>query len=169
MALDTTPGGQNSDSYCSVADCAAYAAKKGLSFPASPIEPAEQALRRATAWLDSTYRIRFPGAATDVWQSLEWPRVGVIYRGQPLDEDMIPRRIIEATCEAAIRELAKPGVLSPDRQRGGAIKEVKAGSVDITFADDAPIETTFTAIDGLLSGFLLPAKGKTATSFVARA
>jgi len=169
MALDTTPGGQNSDSYVSVDDCAAYAAKKGLAFPASPVEPAEQALRRATAWLDGTYRIRFPGAATDVWQSLEWPRAGVIYRGEDYDETKIPQQIKDATCEAAVRELAKPGVLSPDRQRGGAIKELKAGSVDITFADDAPIETTFTAIDGLLSGLLLPAKGKTTTAFVARA
>jgi hypothetical protein len=169
MALNTTPSDQNADSYVSVEDCAAYAAKKGLAFPTSPAEPAEQALRRATAWLDSTYRIRFPGAATDVWQALEWPRVGVIYRGQPFDEDTIPQQIKDACCEAAVREIAKPGSLSPDRQRGGAIKEVKAGSVDITFADGAPIETTFTVIDGMLSGLLLLSKGKTATSFVARA
>lgn len=169
MALNTTPGDQDADSYVSVADCAAYAAKKGLAFPASPADPAEQALRRATAWIDATYRIRFPGAATDVWQSLEWPRAGVVYRGEAYDETKIPQQIKDATCEAAIREIAKPGILSPDRQRGGAIKEIQAGSVDITFADNAPIETTFTAIDGLLSGFLLPAKGKTSTAFVARA
>lgn len=169
MALNTTPSAQDADSYVSVEDAAAYAAKKGLAFPASPIEPAEQALRRATAWIDATYRIRFPGAATDVWQNLEWPRAGVIYRGEAYDETKIPQQIKDATCEAAIREFAKPGSLSPDRQRGGAIKEIQAGSVDITFADNAPIETTFTAIDGLLSGLLLPAKGKTSTAFVARA
>ena len=169
MALNTTPGAQDADSYFTLDEGAAYAAKKGLSFPISPAEPAEQAARRGTAWVDATYRPRFPGAATDVWQALEFPRVGVIYRGQPLDDDVIPPQIKEAAIEAAIRELAKPGSLSPDRQRGGAIKELKAGSVDITFADDAPIETTFTAIDGLLSGLLLPAKGKTTTAFVARA
>jgi hypothetical protein len=169
MSLIVEVGGQSSDSYCSVEEASAYAAKKGLAFAASPIEPAEQALRRATAWIDATYRIRFPGAATDVWQSLEWPRAGVVYRGEAYDETKIPQQIKDATCEAAIREIAKPGILSPDRQRGGAIKEIQAGSVDITFADNAPIETAFTAIDGLLSGFLLPAKGKTSTAFVARA
>jgi len=169
MALNTTPGAQDADSYVSVEDCAEYAAKKGLAFPASPIGPAEQALRRATEWLDSTYRIRFPGAATDVWQSLEWPRVGVIYRGQPLDEDTIPRQIIEATCEAAVREMAEPGSLAPDLERGGAVKRLKAGSVEIEYADSADLTTTFATIDGLLNGLLLPAKGKTATSFVARA
>lgn len=169
MALNTTPGDQDADSYFTLQEGADYAAKKGLSFPISPAEPAEQAARRGTAWLDATYRPRFMGAATDVWQNLEFPRVGVIYRGQPLDDDVIPKQIKEAAIEAAIRELAKPGSLSPDRQRGGAIKEIQAGSVDITFADNAPIETTFTAIDGLLSGLLLPTKGKTSTSFVARA
>ena len=169
MALNTTPGDQDADSYFTLEEGADYAAKKGLSFPISPAEPAEQAARRGTAWVDATYRPRFMGAATDVWQNLEFPRVGVIYRGQPLDDDVIPKQIKEAAIEAAIRELANPGSLSPDRQRGGAIKELKAGSVDITFADNAPIETTFTAIDGLLSGFLLPVKGKTSTAFVARA
>lgn len=169
MALIVTPGAQDADSYFTLEEGADYAAKKGLSFPISPAEPAEQAARRGAAWVDATYRPRFAGAATDIWQNLEFPRVGVIYRGQPVDDDVIPKQIKEAAIEAAIRELAKPGVLSPDRQRGGAVKEVKAGSVDITFADGAPIETTFTAIDGLLSGFLLPTKGKTATSFVARA
>ena len=169
MTLNTTPGAQDADSYVSVDDAAAYAAKKGLSFPASPAEPAEQALRRATAWLDSTYRIRFPGAATDVWQSLEWPRAGVIYRGQPLDEDVIPQQIKDATCEAAVREMAEPGSLAPDLERGGAVKRLKAGSVEVEYADGADLTTTFTTIDGLLSGLLLPAKGKTATSFIARA
>lgn len=169
MALNTTPGAQDADSYVSVEDAATYAAKKGLSFPASPIEPAEQALRRATAWLDNTYRIRFPGAATDVWQALEFPRVGVIYRGQPLDDDVIPRQIKEAAIEAAVREMAEPGSLAPDLERGGAVKRLKAGSVEIEYSDSADLTTTFTTIDGLLSGLLLPAKGKTATSFVARA
>jgi len=169
MALNTTPGDQEADSYVSVADCAAYATKKGAAFPASPIEPAEQALRRATAWIDATFRIRFPGAATDVWQNLEWPRAGVIYRGEAYDETKIPQQVKDATCEAAIREIAKPGSLSPDLERGGAIKSLKAGSVEIEYADGADPATTFTTIDGLLSGFLLPAKGKTSTSFVARA
>lgn len=169
MALDTTPGAQDADSYVSVEDCAAYAAKKGLAFPTSPAEPAEQALRRATAWLDSTYRIRFPGAATDVWQALEWPRVGVIYRGQPFDEDTIPQQIKDACCEAAVREMAEPGALAPDLERGGAVKRLKAGSVEVEYADSADLTTTFTTIDGLLSGVLLPAKGNTSVSFVARA
>lgn len=169
MSLITTPGAQDADSYATIEEIAVYAQKKGLSFPISPSEPAEQAARRATTWLDATYRSRFPGAATDVWQALEFPRAGVIYRGQPLDEDTIPRQIIEATCEAAIREMAEPGSLAPDLERGGAVKRLKAGSVEVEYTDGADLTTTFTTIDGLLSGLLLPAKGKTATSFVGRA
>lgn len=169
MALNTTPSAQDADSYVSVEDCAAYAAKKGLAFAASPIEPAEQALRRATAWIDATYRIRFPGAATDVWQALEWPRAGVVYRGEDYDETKIPQQIKDATCEAAVREIASPGSLSPDLERGGAVKRLKAGPVEVEYADSADLTTTFTTIDGLLSGFLLPDRSKTSTSLVARA
>jgi hypothetical protein len=39
-------------------------------------------------------------------------------------------------------------------------------SVEIDYADSAPVLTTFTAIDGLLSGFIVPAKGSTSVSFV---
>jgi len=169
MTLIVTPGDQSADSYVSVEDCAAYAVKKGLPFSSSPIEPAEQALRRATAWLDNTYRIRFPGAASDVWQSLEWPRAGVTYRGQPFDDDVIPQQIKDACCEAAVREMAEPGSLSPDLERGGAVKRLKAGSVEVEYADNAELTTTFTTIDVLLSGLLLSARGKTTSSFVARA
>jgi len=49
--------------------------------------------------------------------------------------------------------MAEPGSLSPDLDRGGAIKTLKAGSVEIDYAESAPVSTTFTAIDGLLSGF----------------
>lgn len=169
MALNTTPSDQNADSYVSVEDCAAYAVKKGLAFQVSPLEPAEQALRRATAWIDATYRSRFPGAATDVWQALEWPRAGVIYRGQPFDEDTIPQQIKDATCEAAVRELASPGGLAPDLERGGAIKTLKAGSVEIDYADNADLTTTFTTIDGILSGLIGVFSGRTQTSFMKRA
>jgi hypothetical protein len=166
MALDTTPGGQNSDSYVTVEEAAEYAASRGLAFPPSPTDAAEQALRRATAWIDNTYRSRFPGEATDVWQALEFPRCGAIYRGQPYDEDTIPPQIKSATIEAAIREMESPGSLSPDLERGGAVKSLKAGSVEIEYADNADLKTTFTAIDGLLSPFLKPVSN---TKFVARA
>jgi hypothetical protein len=167
MALDTTPGGQNSDSYMPLDEFKAEADKRGFDYSSYDDTKIEQSARRVTSWIDNTYRSRFPGAATDVWQALEFPRVGVNYRGQPLDDDVIPPQIKQAQYEGMTRDLAHPGILSPDLERGGAIKELQAGSVDIVYADGAPVETSFKAIDLALSGLILPPKGS--MSFLARA
>lgn len=163
MALDITPGGSASESYASIETINAYAAKVGASFPITgddtpateaAIAAAEAAARRATAWIDATYGPRFLGAPANVAQALEWPRFGAIYRGEELPDDTIPQKIIDATCEAAIRELAAPNSLAPDLKRGGKIKAVGAGSARVEFADGAPSGTTFSAIDGLLRGLV---------------
>lgn len=166
MALNTEPGDEAADAYVTVEECAAYAAARGSVFAASPADLAEQAIRRATAWIDATYRLRFTGCPTDIWQSLEWPRKDVVYRGTVVDDDLIPKQIKDACCEAAIREFSEPNSLAPDLERGGAIKTLKAGSVEIDYADSAPAATTFTAIDGILSGLLTAASN---TSFLKRA
>jgi hypothetical protein len=169
MTLNTTPSAQDSDSYQSLEEFKAEADNRGFDYSSYADQKLEQSARRVTSWIDNTYRSRFPGCATDVWQALEWPRVGVIYRGHPLDDDVIPAQIKSAQYEGMTRDLAQPGVLSPDLERGGAIKELQAGSVDIVYADGAPVETIFKTIDLALSGLVLPAKGSTSVSFVARA
>jgi ABC-type sulfate transport system substrate-binding protein len=41
--------------------------------------------------------------------------------------------------------------LTPDLERGGEIKRVKADTVEVEYSDGANATTTFTAIDGLLA------------------
>lgn len=168
MPLDITPGGASSDSYASIETINAYAVKHGASFPITgddtlateaAIAAAEAAARRATAWIDGEYGPRFIGEPASASQALEWPRSGAWFRGEELPDDTIPRQIIEAMCEAAIRELAKPGSMSPDLKRGGRIKAVGAGSARVEFMDGAPAETTFKTIDGKLAALLAPASG----------
>lgn len=172
VAEDGT-GLASAESYVSVADCAAYAVAHGLTFPASPADVAEAALRRATAYID-TYRSRFPGYRTKRRaQGLEWPRTGAYadlpqdaddhspYRGaiynpgyDYIPSDQVPVEIIRATCEAAARELASPGAMQPDLERGGAIQELQAGSVRVVYAANAINGTTMQVIDGLLAPLL---------------
>lgn len=177
MALDTTIGGPSSESYASIETIHAYAVKVGASFPitgsdtpstAAAIAAAEAAARRATAALDGTYGPRFIGVPASPQQALEWPRSDAWYRGEELPDDTIPQKIVEAVAEAAIRELANPGSMSPDLKRGGKIKAVGAGSARVEFMDGAPAGTSFTKIDGLLTGLVKPASSF-ATSFVSRA
>jgi hypothetical protein len=137
----------------------AYASARGKVFPSSPAAPAEAAIRIATSWIDATYRGRFPGRRLNGReQALEWPRSGATdTNGEEVASDEVPQEIVNAVCEAAIREFAKPGTLAPDLKRGGAIKSVKAGSVQVDYMAGASAETTFKAIDQALSS-LLPAR-----------
>ncbi len=84
------------------------------------------------------------------------------------ENDDAPDQVKFAIVEAAWRELAKPGSMQPDMARGGKIKSAGAGPAQVTFADGAPVETTFKAIDGLLAG-LVGRNSTTTFGFVARA
>jgi hypothetical protein len=118
LIVETGSGLATAESYVSVADAAEYAAARGLTFPATPEAAAEQALRRATTWLDGRYRGSFPGSRTNRReQALEWPRINAYDRSCPpeyIEKNEIPVEIVNATIEAAIRELKIPGSLSPD-------------------------------------------------------
>lgn len=160
LTVEDGSGLANAESYVSVSDAATYAAARGLTFPASPADKAEQALRRATAWLDGRYRSRFPGQRKNGRdQALEWPRINACDRGgNEIASDEVPIEIVNATIEAAVREMAAPGGLSPDVTPGEVAKRLKAGSVEIEYAsasgsvfDQRPV---LTVIDGILSSLL---------------
>lgn len=161
LTVEAGTGAADSESYVSVADCAAWAVKHGKTFPSSPAATAEAALRRATAFIDAAYRGRFPGRRLNGRdQALEWPRIEAADRdGEDIASDEVPDEIVTATCEAAVRELATPGSLAPDMKRGGAVKSVKAGSVSVEFMGNAPAETTFKAIDQALAPLLTATSG----------
>lgn len=169
------------ESYVSADDCALYASKNGsaIAFDGSSAGT-EAALRRATAYIDSRYRGRFPGYRVNGRaQGLEWPRVGAytfdpdngrsnayagnefyqssqyLYGYNYIASNIVPREIIKAVCEGAIREIATPGILSPDLKRGGAIRSVKAGSVKVEYEAGADPNTEFQFIDLILASLLM--------------
>jgi hypothetical protein len=125
----------------------------------------EAALIRATHSLDYMYRGRFPGLKTNGRaQSLEWPRSEAYdAEDEEIAEDEIPQEIIDATCELALRELIEAGSTMPDLDRGGHIRRVKAGSVEVEYAGGATATTTYSKVDGILAGLL----GTAPASFMA--
>ncbi|MDB5612042.1 MAG: hypothetical protein JWP25_8942 [Bradyrhizobium sp.] len=173
---------QSANSYASEATLDAYADDRAITLAAGD---AEAALIRGTRYIDS-YRARFPGYRTNRrLQGLEWPRIIAFTRVPTGGRDYpysfgssdrsdsyaaflgisnilsneIPIEIIQATCEAAIRELADPGSMQPDMDRGGQIERLKAGSVEIQYGANASPQTTYLVIEGLLSGLLIPSSG----------
>lgn len=193
LTVEDGTGRPNADSYVSVDDATAYHAARGNTgwatagssdggqSPAS-FAAQEAALRRATTFIDATYRGRFPGyPLKGRAQALEWPRSGayvvvpdngrsegLLYHGNreyafvdgiyQIPTNQVPREINAAVCEAALRELVKPGSLAPDLKRGGAIKSAGAGSARVEFFGGAPATTTFQAIDLALAALLMPAR-----------
>ena len=170
------------ESYVAVNDCQTYATNRALAFDTTSLPAAEAALRRATAYVDTKYRLRFPGYRTlRRAQPLEWPRAEAFYY-QPdtatrtpffidprafypydlIPMNAIPIEITKAVCEGAIRELAEPGVLRPDLERGGGLYSVKAGSVNVTYGGSATPNTAFQAIEAALSPLLPKQSGYTA-------
>lgn len=165
MALIVTAGSSSADSYATVAACDSYHSARGNATWTGTDTLKEQALRRATQWLDGRYGSRWPGTTTyGRDQALDWPRAWVEdASGYAVATETIPQEVVNATCEAALRELVSPGSLSPDVTPGTVkvLTEVKgirwtplrssAGASDM-----APV---IAAVDGALSGLMIAGRG----------
>lgn len=177
LVVETGEGLEGADSYVSVTVANTHHINRGNLSWAGSTESREVALRKATSFIDSTYYDRFPGyRAKRRAQALEWPRVGAYLSHQTqnsrtpfvstqgffdfgfdyLPHNTIPREIIFATCEAALREIVEPGSLEPDLERGGGIKSLSAGSVSIEYSGNASPWAVFRSIDLGLRRLLLP-------------
>lgn len=143
----------DANSYVTYDYALAYHALRGNSAWAAGSELNQQyAIIRATQAVDSIYKGKWKGTPTEYGtQELEWPRQDVEVNGVALDDDLIPTALKKAVCEAALRELAEANSMTPDLDRGGEIKRVKADTVEVEYMDGANSTTTFTAIDGLLA------------------
>lgn len=160
LTVEDGTGLAGANSYVSETDFDTYCDDRGITTSGD----AEAALIRGTAWIDNTYRARFPGYRLKYRaQALEWPRANAYDSACNLvASDAVPVEVVNATCEAAIRELTEAGSLAPDLDRGGQIKELGAGSVRIVYGANAPNTTTFQIIDGILAGLLGSTSGFTA-------
>lgn len=160
MALVVTPGSASADSYASIAEADAYHAGRGNTTWTGSDTLKEAALRRATAWLDGRYRARWPGSRSrGREQALDWPRAFASDKdGWVIASDAIPAEVVLATCEAALRELVKPGSLSPDITPGTAKVLTEVGDLKWTplraAADAADMAPALLAVDAALSGII---------------
>ena len=179
---DGTGLNPSANSYATRAEIDAYHAEMGNSAwvprPTSPASPqpeeplGDAAIIRATRAIDRLFGSKFKGLRTQFRiQPLEWPRMGVEFYGDGggididdaaelntsenlFPDNEIPTLLKHAVAEAALRELASAGSMTPDLDRGGDIKRVQAGPVSVEYKDSAPATTKITSIDGLLRPLL---------------
>lgn len=124
--------------------------------------------QRGSVYVDGTFGMRFSGVPTDgASQERAWPRTGAtdVY-GNAIDPATVPRRVIEASYEAAYIELTRPGSLGSTVDPAKRVKRQKvdtiereffeAGSADSIFAPNAPVSSI---IEGILAPLIGPAAG----------
>lgn len=176
LVVEDGTGKANADSYVSLDDAAAYATSKGLTFPVSGADatPAEQALRRATTWIDGRYRSRFTGYRKQLRdQALEWPRLNafdaVECATSVIDPDSVPVEIVQATVEAAVREKASPGSLSPDVTTGKIKKSFRAGQIAVEYAVGSGTAWEQRPVVDVIDGILAPLLGGSSSPYSGRA
>lgn len=159
LVVEDGTGRSDAESYLSVAAANTFHTNHGNSAWSGADAAKEQALRRATRYVDGHYRARWKGFKRLRTQALEWPRYDVYdLSGYDVDSDSVPAAVQHATAEAALREIASPGSLQPDLERGGMVqsKSVQAGPVSssTTYAAGASARKLFSVLDELLSALI---------------
>jgi hypothetical protein len=158
MALDTTIGGTESDSYGTLAAYQAYATAEGFTLEATD-GPNEINLRKAANYLDRKYS--FIGAQQYQFQQRAWPRlVNDLVNDWPIDPDTIPPKVIYAQFEVAY---ILQGGLQPMAtiETNVTSESIKVGPITIS-GENLPTSTPrIVAIEGLLRGYVKSGPGMT--------
>jgi hypothetical protein len=170
LNVETGTGSSTSESFASVADADLYHSNRGNTAWAAIASTAlkEAALRKATDYMEQSYRLRWLGYRHTEAQALSWPRDEVqradfTYLNQwsfyPNDE--VPTEVKNACAELALK--ASADELSPDLTQG-VIRE-KVDVLEVEYDKYSSQSPRYVAIDRLLSPFL---SGSSASRSVVR-
>ena len=148
-------------SYGTLADSKTYHAARGNTAWAAGSDPnLTIALLRGSEFIDFTYRGRFPGYKTLLRDQVrEWPRNPAWdIELNSISSTTIPVEVEYASYEAALRELATPGILTPDIIPGEQIKRARVdGAVEVEYVGVVGVQgmrTMLTIIGGILAPVL---------------
>jgi len=113
----------------------------------------EDALRQATAYLESQYNSRWCGDKASSTQALAWPRASIYIDGHYFSSSDLPACLEHATAEVALKVLEGETFLDDIEEAGSITREkVKVGDLeeDITYAGGRSQNATYPQIDALL-------------------
>lgn len=130
FVVEDGSGLANANSYSSVADADAYFSDRGITAWTGSNTVKEQALVRATDFIESVFGQRFRGAVTTDTQSLSFPR----YINDTIGS--VPACLKKATAEYALRALSASLLPDPAADTSGLALSQKTTVV-------GPIETTY--------------------------
>lgn len=158
LVHETGAGLATAESYISVADATTRHGNFGNAAWAAAASDTvrEQALRKATAYMEQAYRERWKGNRHTVDQALSWPRNGVVVDGfVAIDSDVVPNEVKNACADLALKALTE--TLAPDLERG--IVREKVGPIETEYDRSSPQAKRFRAIDMMLAPLLTGGAG----------
>jgi hypothetical protein len=164
LAVENGTGLANAESYVSVADASTRHTALGNAAWAALASDTlrEQALRRATQYMEQAYRDRWQGVRLNATQALSWPRWDVWTDGYPVAPDAVPAAIANACADLALKAAA--GDLNADLTRGVVRKKI--GPLETEYDRNSPQSVRYRAIDMMLAPYL---KGSSAMAQLIRA
>ncbi len=164
--LTTEDGSARADaeSLLSVADALTYHANRGnAAWALLSTAAQEQALRKATDYIQGVYGLRWGGYRVSQTQALDWPRYQVVRRDvlashvvQYWPSNEVPAGVKRACAELALR--ASAGDLNPDNSQAIKRKRVE-GAVEIEYQDYSTSAPSYPAIDSALGPYLATGGG----------
>lgn len=164
LIVEDGTGLSTAESYISVADADTRHTNNGSTLWPGTLTTAEkeEALRRATIYMEGAYRLRWRGTRLLRAQALSWPRYGAIVDGWDISSDVVPTEVANACADLALKAAA--GDLAADLTRG-VVRE-KVGPLETEYDRNSPQATRYRSIDMTLAAFL---KGSSAMAMLVRA
>lgn len=160
LIVEDGTGKSDAESFASVASADAQMTALGITIWTSLVtEEKEQALRRATQYMEQVYRLRWHGYRTTNGQALSWPRSEVPIPDAPgkfagyytfVNEYSVPAEVVRACIELALKAAAGP--LYADQAR--AQNRVKVGEIEAEYSPYSSQTINYVAIDALLLVYL---------------
>jgi hypothetical protein len=156
LIVETGTGSATGESFCSVADSLAYHAARGnATWATITTTQQEQALRRATDYMEAVYSQRWAGTRTTSVQALSWPRYNVFVNGFVILSSSIPRAVINACSELALRAAAGELLSDSTQQK----TRTKVDVLEVEFDKYSPQSTQYLAITAMLAPYFESGSG----------
>jgi hypothetical protein len=151
LVVENGTGLSAAESYISVAGADARMAGLGNTNWSDLTETEkEQALRRATVYMEQAYRADWLGTRLLREQSLSWPRYGAVVDGWAIESTLVPTEVANACADLAFK--AAGGDLNEDVTR--AIIREKVGPLETEYSAFSPQSVRYRSIDMALAPFL---------------
>lgn len=151
LVVEDGTGLAGAEAFVSVADADTRHSNFGnTAWASASTEEREQALRKATAYMEQAYRSKWKGTKLLRAQALSWPRYGATVDGYTIDSTLVPDEVANACADLALRALSDD--LNADQTR--AVVREKVGPLETEYSEASPQGTRYRAVDMALGPFL---------------